>query len=159
MIGSYMMKTHYFMAISAVILFGVSACDRGSPDSLGSNPPATDSALADPSPEPAMQNMRDEASNAITNMADAAADEVEDAIGNIQENVMDGSSDAANGVMQDLMDGTVSSAGEAPDGAAQNMMDGTTKKAADVGNAALEGLIKDRVEDGDEGVLKGMMEK
>ena len=36
------MKTHYFMAIYASVLFGISACDKPLPSSPESNPPAAD---------------------------------------------------------------------------------------------------------------------
>lgn len=153
------MKTHYFMAIYALVLFGISACDKPSPSSPESNPPAADSLLVDPTAESAMQTMRDETSNAMTNMADAAADKVGDAIDNIQQDAMDGASDEANGAMQDLMDVTAGTDGETTDGAAQNMVDGTMEKATDAGKAAMEGLIKDRAEASDDGAIQGMMEK
>ena len=153
------MKTHYSMAIYALVLFGISACDKPLPSSPESNPPAADSLLVDPSAESAMQTMRDETSNAMTNIADAAADTVEDAIESIQEDAMDGAVDEANGAMQDLMDGTVGTDVETTDGAVQNMVNGTMKKATDAGKATMEGLIKDRAEDSDEGAIQGMMEK
>ncbi|MFT7690403.1 MAG: hypothetical protein ACI88U_001122 [Porticoccaceae bacterium] len=156
---SYMMKTHYFMAIYALVLFGISACDKPLPSTPESNPPAADSLLVDPSAESALQAMRDETSNAMTNMADAAADKVEDVIENIQDDAMDGASDKANGAMQDLMDATAGNDGETTDGAAQNMVNGTMKKATDAGKAAMEGLIKDRAEASDDGVIQGMMEQ
>ena len=150
------MKTHYFIAIYALVLFGISACDKPLPSTPESNPPAADTLPVDPSAESAM---RDETSNAMTNMADAAADKVEDVIENIQDDAMDGASDKAIGAMQDLMDANAGNDGETTDGAAQNMVNGTIKKATDAGKAAMEGLIKDRAEPSDDGVIQGMVEQ
>ena len=153
------MKIHYFIAIYALVLFGVSACDKPLPSSPESGSPAADSLLVDPSAESALQAMRDETSNTMTNMADAAADKVEDVIENIQDDAMDGASDKAIGAMQDLMDANAGNDGETTDGAAQNMVNGTMKKATDTGPVKMEGLIKDRAEDSDGGVIQGIMDK
>ena len=153
------MKIHYFIAIYALVLFGVSACDKPLPSSPESGSPAADSLLVDPSAESAVRTMRDETSNAITNMADAAADKAEDAIENIQEDAMDGASDEANGALQDLMNGTLGTDVETTDETAQNMVNGTMKKATDTGPVKMEGLIKDRAEDSDGGVIQGIMDK
>jgi hypothetical protein len=73
-----MMKTNYFVIISAVIIFGLSACDKGAPDAVEPSLPVVGTPSPDLDAESDDIEMSDAAFDAMT---DEAAEETEGALG------------------------------------------------------------------------------